>query len=394
MKKNKLRTKDLFFVALYGVKARKGRAALTSIGIGIGIAAIVAVSGIAASGSADLLSTLESLGTNLVKASPQAGFFGTQEELPEGVIGMVERIGPVEEVTSTTQTDLLVRRSNFISEFEGGGISTIVTSSELLNVIGGNLLEGRFITDGLSDLPVTVLRSVTAKRLGITNLSQPSKILIDDEWFGVIGIIEELKIHPDLDRSVFIGYGAAKKLFDINEEPTTIYLRANPSFIEDVVEVIAPSMNPENPDQVEVSRPSDALEAQQAVEASFTNLLLGLGSVALLVGGVAIANVMVMSVLERRMEIGVRRSIGATRREIRYQFLLESIVLSGIGGLVGVMLGSLITLAYTNYTNIVFSIPVWQILGAVVLALLIGAISGVYPAIKASKIQPAEAVRK
>lgn len=394
MKKNKLRTKDLFFVALYGVKARKGRAALTSIGIGIGIAAIVAVSGIAASGSADLLSTLESLGTNLVKASPQAGFFGTQEELPEGVIGMVERIGPVEEVTSTTQTDLLVRRSNFISEFEGGGISTIVTSSELLNVIGGNLLEGRFITDGLSNLPVTVLGSVTAKRLGITNLSQPSKILIDDEWFGVIGIIEELKIHPDLDRSVFIGYGAAKKLFDINEEPTTIYLRANPSFIEDVVEVIAPSMNPENPDQVEVSRPSDALEAQQAVEASFTNLLLGLGSVALLVGGVAIANVMVMSVLERRMEIGVRRSIGATRREIRYQFLLESIVLSGIGGLVGVMLGSLITLAYTNYTNIVFSIPVWQILGAVVLALLIGAISGVYPAIKASKIQPAEAVRK
>ena len=394
MSKNKLRTRDLFFVAVYGVKARKGRAALTSIGIGIGIAAIVAVSGIAASGSADLLSTLESLGTNLVKASPQAGFFGTQEELPEGVIGMVERIGPVEEVTSTTQTDLLVRRSNFISEFEGGGISTIVTSSELLNVIGGNLLEGRFITDGLSDLPVTVLGSVTAKRLGITNLSKPTKILIDDEWFGVIGIVEELKIHPDLDRSVFIGYGAAKKLFDINEEPTTIYLRANPTFIEDVVEVIAPSMNPENPDQVEVSRPSDALEAQQAVEASFTNLLLGLGSVALLVGGVAIANVMVMSVLERRMEIGVRRSIGATRREIRYQFLLESVVLSGIGGLVGVMLGSLITLAYTNYTNIVFSIPVWQILGAVVLALLIGAISGVYPAIKASKIQPAEAVRK
>ncbi len=394
MNKNKLRTRDLFFVAVYGVKARKGRAALTSIGIGIGIAAIVAVSGIAASGSADLLSTLESLGTNLVKASPQAGFFGTQEELPEGVIGMVERIGPVEEVTSTTQTDLLVRRSNFISEFEGGGISTIVTSSELLNVIGGNLSEGRFIKDGLADLPVTVLGNVTAKRLGITNLSKPTKILIDDEWFGVIGIVEELKIHPDLDRSVFIGYGAAKKLFDIDKEPTTIYLRANPTFIEDVVEVIAPSMNPENPDQVEVSRPSDALEAQQAVEASFTNLLLGLGSVALLVGGVAIANVMVMSVLERRMEIGVRRSIGATRREIRYQFLLESILLSGIGGLVGVVLGSLITLAYTNYTNIVFSIPVWQIFGAVLLALLIGAISGVYPAIKASKIQPAEAVRK
>ena len=350
MKRKKLRTRDLFFVALYGVRARKGRATLTSIGIGIGIAAIVAVSGISASGRADLLSTLESLGTNLVKASPQAGFFGTQEDLPKGVLGMVERIGPVEEVTSTTQTDLLVRRSNFISEFEGGGISTIITSAELLDVIGGNLVEGRFITPGLSNIPVTVLGSVTAERLGI--------------------------------------------LFDIDEEPTTIYLRANPTFIEDVVEVLAPSMNPENPDQVEVTRPSDALEAQQAAEEAFTNLLLGLGSVALLVGGVAIANVMVMSVLERRMEIGVRRSIGATRREIRYQFLLESIVLSGIGGLVGVGLGTFITLAYTNYTDIVFSIPIWQILGAVFLALLIGAISGEYPAIKASKIQPAEAVRK
>ena len=392
--KQRLKIKDLFFVALYGVRARRGRAALTSIGIGIGIAAIVAVTGISASGRADLLATLESLGTNLIKASPQAGFFGTQEKLPDGVVGMVERIGPVEEVTSTTQTDLIVRRSDFISEFEGGGISTIVTSPELLQVVGGNLIEGRFIRDGLSNIPVTVLGSVTASRLGINTLETPTKILIGNEWFGVVGIIDELKIHPDLDRSVFIGYGVAKTLFDIDEEPTTIYVRANPTYIEDVVEVIAPSMNPENPDQVQVSRPSDALEAQEAADAAFTNLLLGLGSVALLVGGVAIANVMVMSVLERRMEIGVRRSIGATRKEIRYQFLLESIVLSGIGGLVGVVLGTGVTLGYTNYTDIVFSIPVSQVLGAILLALLIGAISGVYPAIKASKIQPAEAVRK
>lgn len=392
--KQRLKIKDLFFVALYGVRARRGRAALTSIGIGIGIAAIVAVTGISASGRADLLATLESLGTNLIKASPQAGFFGTQEKLPDGVVGMVERIGPVEEVTSTTQTDLIVRRSDFISEFEGGGISTIVTSPELLKVVGGNLIEGRFIQDGLSNIPVTVLGSVTASRLGINTLDTPTKILIGNEWFGVVGIIDELKIHPDLDRSVFIGYGVAKTLFDIDKEPTTIYVRANPTYIEDVVEVIAPSMNPENPDQVQVSRPSDALEAQEAADAAFTNLLLGLGSVALLVGGVAIANVMVMSVLERRMEIGVRRSIGATRKEIRYQFLLESIVLSGIGGLVGVVLGTGVTLGYTNYTDIVFSIPVSQVLGAILLALLIGAISGVYPAIKASKIQPAEAVRK
>ena len=393
MKINKLKTRDLFFVALYGVKARRGRAAMTSIGIGIGIAAIVAVTGISSSGKADLLATPESFGTNLIKASPQAGFFGSQESLPEGVVGMVERIGPVEEVTSTSRANLLVRRTNFISEYEGGGISTVVTSNELLEVIGGNLSEGRFIEGDLSDVPVTVLGAVSAERLGIKSIYPPAKILIDDQWFGVIGILEELTIHPDLDRSVFIGYGVAKTLFDIDSEPTTLYLRANPDYVEDVVDVLAPSMNPENPDQVEVSRPSDALEAQQAAEAAFTNLLLGLGSVALLVGGVAIANVMVMSVLERRMEIGVRRSLGATRKEIRSQFLLESTILSGIGGVVGVLLGVGITFGYTNYTNIVFSIPFWQIFGAVVLALVIGAISGMYPAIKASKIQPAEAVR-
>ena len=369
--KQKLKKKDLFFVALYGVKSRRGRAALTSIGIGIGIAAIVAVTGISASGRADLLATLESLGTNLIKASPQAGFFGTQEKLPDGVLGMVERIGPVEEVTSTTQTDLLVRRTDFISEFEGGGISTVVTSSELLDVVGGNLTEGRFIDKGLSNIPVTVLGNVTASRLGITSLAKPTKILIENEWFGVIGILEELKIHPDLDRSVFIGYGVAETLFNVDREPTTIYVRANPTYVEDVVEVLAPSMNPENPDQVSVSRPSDALEAQEAAEVAFTNLLLGLGSVALLVGGVAIANVMVMSVLERRMEIGVRRSIGATRKEIRYQFLLESILLSGAGGLIGVLIGVGVTLGYTNYTNIVFSIKLNRICSFTIITIIL-----------------------
>ena len=389
----KLGLSDIYSVAVYGIKARKGRSIMTSIGIGIGIAAIVAVIGISASGKADLIATLESLGTNLIKASPTSGFFGTQDDLPEGVLGMVERIGPVEEVTSTTQTDLLVRRSDFISELEGGGISVIVTNPELLDVVGGSLVDGRFIESGLGGLPVATLGSVTANRLGINNLDTPTKILINNEWFGVIGILEKLSIHPDLDRSVFIVYKVAKDLFDIDSEPSTIYLRANPTYVEDVVDVLAPTMNPENPDQVKVSRPSDALEAQQAAEEAFTSLLLGLGSVALLVGGVAIANVMVMSVLERRMEIGVRRSIGATRSEIRTQFLLESILLAGMGGFVGVLLGTGITIGYTRYADITFSIPIWQVLGAIILALVIGALAGLYPAIRASKIQPAEAVR-
>ena len=214
----KLGLSDIYSVAVYGIKARKGRSIMTSIGIGIGIAAIVAVIGISASGKADLIATLESLGTNLIKASPTSGFFGTQDDLPEGVLGMVERIGPVEEVTSTTQTDLLVRRSDFISELEGGGISVIVTNPELLDVVGGSLVDGRFVESGLGGLPVATLGSVTANRLGINNLDTPTKILINNEWFGVIGILEKLSIHPDLDRSVFIGYKVAKDLFNIDSD--------------------------------------------------------------------------------------------------------------------------------------------------------------------------------
>lgn len=153
------------------------------------------------------------------------------------------------------------------------------------------------------------------------------------------------------------------------------------------------SVNPESPDQVEITRPSDALAARKAAEEALTGLLVALGAVALLVGGVAIANIMVMSVLERRMEIGVRRALGATRGHIRAQFLIESTLLAAAGGVVGVLLGAGITVAFAINRDLTLAVPVAGLFGSIGAALLVGAVAGLYPAIRAARIEPAEAVR-
>jgi ABC-type antimicrobial peptide transport system permease subunit len=156
--------------------------------------------------------------------------------------------------------------------------------------------------------------------------------------------------------------------------------------------VLPRTINPENPNEVDVSRPSDALEARAAAAGAFTNLLLGLGAVALLVGGVGVANTMVISVLERRREIGLRRSLGATRGQVRTQFLAESLLLSALGGVAGVLLGAVTTVAFAEYRNWPPVIPSWALAGAVVATLAIGTVAGIYPAMRAARLSPTVAL--
>ncbi|HDH02740.1 MAG TPA: FtsX-like permease family protein, partial [Actinobacteria bacterium] len=228
---------------------------------------------------------------------------------------------------------------------------------------------------------------------GILDVGLNVAVYIDGNWFTVIGVLDSMTLHPDLERSVMIGEGAARALFDPNLEPTALYARVSPNLVSDVVDVIPATVNPQNPDRVLVTRPSDALVARQAADEALTSLLIGLGAVALLVGGVAIANIMVMSVMERRMEIGVRRALGATARHIRLQFLLESVLLAGIGGVLGTLIGASITAVYAVNRELTLAVPIFGLLASVGVALLIGAIAGLYPAIRAARIPPAEAVR-
>ena len=388
-----LHPRDLFRVASVGLRSRRLRASLSALGIAIGIAAMVAVLGISESSKAQLLSSLDRLGTNLLVAEPAEGFGRGEAVLPTTTEAMLRRVGPVEAVSSVTSVDATVLRTDVMPSTRTGGITVKAVDVQLLDTVVGALADGEWLDAAREELPVTVLGSVAAQRLGIAEVGDGVTVWLGGRWFSVIGILEPLDLAPDLDRSAIIGRPIAAAEFDTVETPGTVYVRTDPSQVDAVQSVLAATANPENPDQVAVSRPSDAIEARAAASSAFTALFLGLGAVALLVGGVGVANVMVISVLERRSEIGLRRALGATRRHVSIQFLSEALLLSGIGGLCGVALGAAVTGVYDTLRGWNVVVPMTGLVGGVVAALAIGAIAGLYPATRAARLAPTDALR-
>jgi putative ABC transport system permease protein len=385
---------DVFRVASIGLRSRRLRASLSALGIAIGIAAMVAVLGISESSKANLLQALDKLGTNLLVVEAAGGFIGKDDAvLPTPSEKMLRRIGPVEEVSSVTSVDATVLRTLLAPSDQTGGITVKAADTQLLDTLVGEMADGEWLDEARAGLPVVVLGSVTAERLGITDVGDGIQVWLGGQWFTVIGIIEPLELAPDLDTSAIIGRDIAIAELGAAEAPGTVYLRTDPDEVDDVQGVIAPTANPENPDQVEVARPSDAIEARAAASNAFTALFLGLGAVALLVGGVGIANVMVISVLERRSEIGLRRALGATRRHVSVQFLSEALVLSAAGGLAGVLLGAAVTAVYDTARGWEVVVPVVGLAGGVLAALAIGAVAGLYPATRAARLAPTDALR-
>jgi putative ABC transport system permease protein len=382
---------DVLRVGGVGLRTRRLRAALSALGIAIGIAAMVAVLGISESSKSDLISTLDRLGTNLLRVAPGQTVFGEDAELPVQAGPMIGRVGPVESVSAVEGVDATVRRTNYIPEEETGGISAMASSVNLLTTLGATVRSGVYLDAAKARYPNVVLGSKAAERLGI---DRPGvAVWIGGQWFTVIGILDPVELAPDLDSAALIGLPIAKELFDADGAASTIYVRADPDDIEDVRGVLGATANPEHPEEVDVSRPSDVLEARAAAKTAFTSLFLGLGAVALLVGGVGIANVMVISVLERRSEIGLRRALGATRGHIRLQFLTESLFLAGLGGAVGVVLGTIITVVYASNRGWSTVVPWYVPAGGVAAALAIGAVAGLYPAMRAARLAPTEALR-
>jgi putative ABC transport system permease protein len=304
---------------------------------------------------------------------------------------MVGRIGPVQQVSGVGSVSASVRRTDLIPEGETGGIAVYAADTNLLATLGGTLAAGSFLTDASARYPSVVLGSAAAQRLAIR---RPGVLVwLGGRWFAVVGILEPLELAPELDRSALIGYPAAEQLFQQDGTASTIYVRASPDTLDDVESVLPATANPQHVEEVEVSRPSDALEARAAVNDSFTALLVGLGAVALLVGGVGIANVMVISVLERRSEIGLRRALGATKRHIWAQFVSESLILAALGGLAGVVGGALVTVAYASTRDWDSTVPLYGLAGGLGAALVIGAVAGMYPAVRAARLAPTDALR-
>lgn len=386
-----LRAPDLLRESMSGVRGRPGRAVLSLLGIAVGVTAMVAVLGISAAGQAGLIAQISSLGTNMLTVSPGRDLFGQQTVLPDESVAMVGRIDGVRTVSAVGAVPgCSVRRTDKVDPADTDGIAVLASRLDLLGTLGGSVAAGSFLTTATERYPAVVLGSVAATRLGIAAVGD--QVYLGDQWFTVTGLLAPLPLAPEIDRAALVGWPIAQASLGFNGHPTTIYERSDDAAVTAIRSVLAATANPENPQNVAVSRPSDALTAQLAARSAFDSLFLGLGAVGLLVGGIGVANTMIISVLERRGEVGMRRSLGATRGHVRAQFLAESAVLSAIGGVFGVAAGIAVCVGYSLTRGLPVVLP-WAPVGlGLVAAIAAGVVAGLYPAARAARLSPTEAL--
>jgi putative ABC transport system permease protein len=384
---------DLARVASVGLRTRRVRAALSALGIAIGVAAIVAVLGLSSSSQAGLLAEIDKLGTNLLTVSNGQTLFGQTAELPLASPGMIRRIGPVTEVQYSGSTSANVYRSPLIPAVNTNGLAVETTSPGLPKAVGTSLAQGRYLNAATQHEPVAVLGAQAASLLGIDRIYPGERVWLGGMWFYVAGILKPAALAPEIDDSVLVGFPAAERWLGLDGHPTMIYVRSVTSQTAAVQSVLAATANPEAPNEVNVSQPSEALTARADAQGALNSLFLGLGAVSLLVGAVGVANIMLIGVLERRSEIGLRRSLGATKSQIRTQFLAEAILLALLGGAAGVTAGAISTLIYAHLKHWTPVVPTSAWAGGLAAAILIGAIAGLLPAIRAARLSPTEALR-
>jgi putative ABC transport system permease protein len=388
----KLRLSDFARLSAVGLRTRKLRSGLSALGIAIGVAAIVAVLGLSSSAQAGLLNEISALGTNLLVVQNGQSLVGQTAELPKAAPVMIGRIGPVTQVEEMGSVKGNVYRSPLIPAIDTDGLSIEAASLGLLRTVGTSMAEGSYLNAATAREPVCVLGVAAAQRLGIDRIFSGERIWLDGSWCYVAGILHPAPLVPAIDASVLIGFPAAAHYWGFDGHPSSIYVRAVTTQTDAVDNVLAATANPENPSEVDVSQPSAALVAQADAQGAFDDLFLGLGAVALLVGAVGVANIMVISVLERRSEIGLRRALGATKGHIRIQFLAEAVLLALIGGTAGVGTGAAATAIYASTKHELVVIPVLAWAGGIVAAILIGGVAGLWPALRAARMSPTEAL--
>jgi putative ABC transport system permease protein len=391
----RLRPGDLAGLASVGLRTRKLRAALSALGIAIGTAAIVAVLGLARSSQAVLLAEISRLGTNLLTVTNGQNYLGQPAELPEDAPGM---IGQLPGVTAVEYTGAVsganAYRSPLIPSIETNALTVNASSLGLPAVVGTSVAQGSYLNAATAAEPVAVLGAGAAQLMGIDRIFPGERIWVDGMWFYVAGTLNPATLAPKIDTSVLIGFPAAEHYLGLDGHPSEIYVRTvNTQAVTTAVDsLLGAQANPENPSQADVSQPSDTLTAQAEAVGAFDTLFLGLGAVALLVGAVGVANIMIISVLERRQEIGLRRALGATRGQIRTQFLAEAILLALSGGAAGDIAGGAATAIYAHAKGWPVVIPPEAWVGGLGAALLIGALAGLLPAIRAARLTPTQAL--
>jgi putative ABC transport system permease protein len=391
--RRRLQLSDLARLSSVGLRTRKLRAGLSALGIAIGVAAIVAVLGLSASSKAGLLNEIKQLGTNLLTVSNGQSFTGGTAELPTTAPAMIRRISSVQQVQTTGMVSgAYAYRNPYIPSGNTNALTVQAASLDLLPVVATSVAQGRYLNAATAQEPVAVLGAAAAQRLGIVRIHPGERIWVGGQWFYVAGILRHAVLVSAIDSSVLVGYPAAEKYLGFDAHPSTIYLRVQDDRVNAVDDLLAATANPENPSGVNVSQPSSALVAQADAESALNGLFLGLGAVALLVGAVGVANIMIISVLERRSEIGLRRALGATKGHIRTQFLSEAVLLGLLGGAVGVALGAASTAVYAYTEGWVTVIPTEAWAGGFAASVIIGAVAGLMPALRAARLSPTQAL--
>jgi putative ABC transport system permease protein len=308
---------------------------------------------------------------------------------------MIGRLPGVTAVQYTgTVSDTSAYRSPLIPSVNTNALTVAAASLGLPAVAGTSVAQGSYLNAATAREPVAVLGAEAAQLMGIDRIWPGERIWVGGQWFYLAGILNPATLAPQIDTSVLVGFPAAQTYLGFDGHPSEVYVRTvnTQAATTSVDNLLAAQANPENPNEVGVSQPSQALTAQADAAGAFDTLFLGLGAVALLVGAVGVANIMIISVLERRQEIGLRRALGATRGQIRAQFLAEAALLALAGGAVGDIAGAAATAIYANQRAWAIVIPAQAWVGGMAAALLIGAIAGLLPAIRAARLSPTQAL--
>ncbi|HMR13496.1 MAG TPA: ABC transporter permease [Arachnia sp.] len=389
---SRLTLADVVRTAWLGVAGRPQRTVLAALGIALGIASLVALTGAAASNRAQLLAELDAMGADLAVVTPATGPDREPVPLPQTAPAGIARQDGVDRVGvfETPPDGLRVYRTDLVPETETNGIAVAVARPDALAAVDAGVASGRWFDDATRGLPVAVLGATAAERLGLDRAGD--RVLIGGRWYGVLGILETAGLAADLDASAILGDRWVRDQLDGDGEIAAIYVRALPGEIDAVRGILAAAANPGSA-VAQVSKLSDLAKARATTDDALTTLGLALAGIALLVGGVGIANTMVVTVLERRGEIGLRRALGARPGQVAAQFVAEAVALSLLGGLAGLALGSVAAAAIAAVAGQPVVLPAEALLAGPCLSVVVGAVAGLQPAVRAARLAPTTALR-